>query len=279
MTPKPTSDRLVEYRRKRAAGATPEPFGGGRDARSGLFVVQKHSARRLHYDLRLEVDGVLRSWAVPKGPSLDPAEKRLAVQTEDHPLEYGDFEGVIPADNYGAGAVILWDRGPTVHHLDPEAGGKEGKLLFELKGFKLRGLWTLVKTARSEKEWLLIKKPDAEATGEDAADLDPHSVLSGLTVEEMRDGATRADAVKERLRALGAPRRSVDGATLRPMLATLEREPFARAEGGSSSSSTTATGSWPSAAAAAARRRPQTCDCATAAASTPPRSTRTSSSP
>ena len=220
--------RLEAYRAKRTASETPEPFAGTIPTGGNLFVVQKHSARRLHYDLRLEVDGVLKSWAVPRGPSYDQADKRLAVQTEDHPLEYGDFEGVIPADNYGAGAVILWDRGPTVHHLDPETGGEEGKLLFELKGFKLRGLWTLVKTARSEKEWLLIKKPDAEATGEDAAEMDPHSVLSGLTVEEMRDGATRADAVKERLVEVGAPRRAVDGARLRPMLATLERAPFRR---------------------------------------------------
>ncbi|MDH3403841.1 MAG: DNA ligase D, partial [Acidobacteriota bacterium] len=228
MAPTPPSDRLAAYRRKRAAGATPEPFGGPVAGRSGWFVVQKHSARRLHYDLRLEIGGVLRSWAVPRGPSLDPAEKRLAVHTEDHPREYGDFEGLIPAGNYGAGAVIVWDHGPAVHHLDPEAGEGEGKLLFELKGFKLRGLWTLVKTARAEKEWLLIKKPDAAATGEDAPAMDPHSVLSGLTVEEMRDGATRGAAVEERLAELGAPRRAVDGARLRPMLATLEPEPFQR---------------------------------------------------
>jgi len=226
---KPT-DALSDYRKKRAAGATPEPFGGTNSARPGLFVVQKHSARRLHYDLRLEIDGVLRSWAVPKGPSLDPNEKRLAVLTEDHPLEYGDWEGVIPADNYGAGAVILWDRGPTVHHLDPAEGTKEGKLLFELKGFKLRGLWTLVKTSRADKEWLLIKKPDAEATGEDATDLDPHSVMSGLTVEQMRDGSTLGGEIEASLDALGAPRKKVAGNRVKPMLATLEREPFSRAD-------------------------------------------------
>jgi len=229
MPRKSRKDPLSSYRSKRAAGATPEPFGG-QTSRPGLFVVQKHSARSLHYDLRLEVDGVLRSWAVPKGPSLDPAEKRLAVQTEDHPLEYGDFEGVIPADNYGAGAVILWDRGPTIHHIDPAEGGQDGKLLFELRGFKLRGLWTLVKTSRAEKEWLLIKKPDEAATGEDAAELDARSVLSGLTVEEMHSGATRAQELVERLVELKAPRRKVDGERLKPMLATLERDPFSRAE-------------------------------------------------
>ncbi len=228
MSPHRPSSTLDDYRRKRSAGATPEPFGDGEVARPGLFVVQKHSARRLHYDLRLEMEGVLRSWAVPKGPSLDPAEKRLAVLTEDHPLEYGDFEGVIPEDNYGAGAVILWDRGPTIHHLDPVEGTREGKLLFELRGYKLRGLWTLVKTSRGEKEWLLIKKPDAEATGEDATDLDPRSVLSGLSVEEMRNGSDRAKALRSTLDELGAPKRRVDGAKLKPMLATLEPAPFSR---------------------------------------------------
>ncbi len=228
MSPKPTKDHLDAYRRKRAAGATPEPFGSSNVARPGLFVVQKHSARRLHYDLRLEMEGVLRSWAVPKGPSLDPKEKRLAVLTEDHPLEYGDFEGLIPEDNYGAGAVILWDRGPTIHHLDPVAGTREGKLLFELRGYKLRGLWTLVKTSRGEKEWLLIKKPDAEATGEDASDLDARSVLSGLSVEEMRCGSRRAEELAERAEALGAPVRKVDGAKLSPMLAKLEPDAFDR---------------------------------------------------
>jgi bifunctional non-homologous end joining protein LigD len=228
MPHKKTTDALSDYRKKRAADSTPEPFGGRGGARPGLFVVQKHSARRLHYDLRLEMDGVLRSWAVPKGPSLDPKEKRLAVLTEDHPLEYGDWEGVIPADNYGAGAVILWDRGPAIHHLDPVAGTLEGKLLFELKGFKLRGLWTLVKTSRADKEWLLIKKPDAEATGEDAGELDPHSVMSGLTVDEMRDGSNRAAEVRSRLLALGAPAKAVAAESVKPMLATLESDPFSR---------------------------------------------------
>ena len=107
----PAGARLDAYRAKRSAGGTPEPFGGDGVERPGLFVVQKHAARNLHYDLRIEVEGVLRSWAVPKGPSFDPADKRFAVETEDHPLEYADFEGVIPAGNYGAGAMIVWDRG------------------------------------------------------------------------------------------------------------------------------------------------------------------------
>jgi bifunctional non-homologous end joining protein LigD len=225
----PHDSKLDPYRRKRAAGATPEPFGEGAP-RPGLFVIQKHSARRLHYDLRLEMGGVLRSWAVPKGPSLDPNEKRLAVQTEDHPLEYGDFEGLIPEGNYGAGAVIVWDRGPTIHLLDPEAGVRDGKLLFELRGHKLRGLWTLVKTKRDPKEWLLIKKPDGAATGEDAEELAAGSVLSGLTVDELRAGGDRSSALHDELDRLGAPRRAVDPRKVSPMLAELRHEAFSGSE-------------------------------------------------
>ncbi len=228
MVPKAAHAKLAEYRKKRAAGATPEPFGGEELARPGLFVVQKHSARRLHFDLRLEIGGVLRSWAVPKGPSLDPQEKRLAVATEDHPLEYGDFEGIIPAGNYGAGGVIVWDRGPAVHHLPPEEGLEKGKLLFELEGYKLRGLWTLVRTKRAPTDWLLIKKPDAAATGEDAEALPPGSVLSGLTVEELKAGHDRAATLAAELERLRAPRRYPDPAKVEPMLAELRNEPFSR---------------------------------------------------
>jgi bifunctional non-homologous end joining protein LigD len=131
------SKLLDEYRRKRSPDRTPEPMGGGA-ARPGVFVVQKHSATRMHYDLRLEWDGVLKSWAVPRGPHPDPAEKRLAMQTEDHPVEYADFEGVIPAGEYGAGPMIVWDRGSCGSPPATRAGVKAGKLLFELKGFKLK---------------------------------------------------------------------------------------------------------------------------------------------
>ncbi|MGH7563348.1 MAG: DNA polymerase ligase N-terminal domain-containing protein, partial [Gemmatimonadota bacterium] len=125
----------------------------------GEFVVHQHAATRLHYDLRLELNGVLLSWAVPKGPALDPAEKRLAVHVEDHPLEYAEFEGVIPEGNYGAGAMILWDRGSWRPLEDPVLGLEKGKLLFELRGHKLRGVWTLVRIAKSEKdEWLMIRE-------------------------------------------------------------------------------------------------------------------------
>jgi bifunctional non-homologous end joining protein LigD len=159
--------QLDEYRAKRDAERTPEPFGGGVDAAGRRrFVVHKHAARHLHYDLRLEMDGVLKSWAIPKGPSTQPATKRLAVHVEDHPIEYGDFEGVIPAGNYGAGAVIVWDRGwyRFVKEGDPLEQLAKGKLEFELFGFKLRGRWTLARMAKKDKEWLLLKKADTAAS-------------------------------------------------------------------------------------------------------------------
>src|ERR671911_744981 len=147
--PRSKSDPLAPYRAKRSLERTPEPVGSHSSSSvsgaGGLFVVHKHAARRLHFDLRLQMDGVLRSWAVPKGPSYDTADKRLAVMVEDHPLEYGDFEGRIPDGNYGAGAVIVWDRGRWVPLEDPIEGLKKGKLLFDLRGYKLKGLWTLVK--------------------------------------------------------------------------------------------------------------------------------------
>ena len=146
------SDSLSSYRAKRSPDRTPEPFGPVSSIPGNLFVVHKHAARNLHFDLRLEMDGVLRSWAVPKGPSYDQAEKRLAVKVEDHPLEYGDFEGVIPAGNYGAGGVIVWDRGEWVPLEDWREGLEKGKLLFELRGYKLHGKWTLVKIKKSEKD-------------------------------------------------------------------------------------------------------------------------------
>jgi bifunctional non-homologous end joining protein LigD len=223
-------DLLAAYRAKRSPERTPEPFGAGGE-RPRVFVVQQHAARRLHWDLRLELGGVLKSWAVPKGPSLDPADKRLAVATEDHPLEYADFEGVIPRGEYGAGAMIVWDRGRWVAVEDPDAGLASGKLLFELHGYKLRGLWTLVKTKgreRDPKEWLLIKKPDAwAATPGD--DLPAGSVLSGLTVEELASGESRAAAVREDLDRRRAPRREVRAGGVKLMLAELRPEPFSRA--------------------------------------------------
>src|SRR4051812_1802533 len=181
------ADHLQAYRAKRSLERTPEPAGVvARESGAGrLFVVHQHAARRLHFDLRLEMEGVLRSWAVPKGPSYDTTEKRLAVHVEDHPLEYGDFEGLIPAGNYGAGAVIVWDRGLWLPVGDPLEGMVSGKLLFQLQGLKLRGMWTLVKIKKSENDWLLIKERDAYASSSGDG-LPEQSVLSGLTVEDLK---------------------------------------------------------------------------------------------
>src|SRR5262245_966119 len=137
---------LREYQRKRHFQRTPEPVGQLAKKSGHLFVVQKHDARNLHYDFRLELDGVLKSWAVPKGPSLDPAVKRLAMQVEDHPVEYGTFEGIIPEGEYGGGTVMLWDRGHWEPVGDPDEGYREGKFKFVLHGEKLLGRWMLVRT-------------------------------------------------------------------------------------------------------------------------------------
>lgn len=158
---------LKEYRKKRDFAKTSEPAGSRGKAAGWSFTVQKHRARRLHYDFRLELDGVLKSWAVPKGPSFDPRERRLAVEVEDHPVEYGVFEGTIPKGEYGAGTVLLWDRGRWKPKGDPREGLRSGRLKFDLEGSKLRGGWTLVRLAGSPEEsktnWLLIKEKDAEA--------------------------------------------------------------------------------------------------------------------
>src|SRR6266581_2892117 len=226
---KPGPDPLGTYRAKRSLDRTPEPGAAAPVATpstGGLFVVHMHAARRLHWDLRLEMDGVLRSWAVPKGPSPNRADKRLAVLVEDHPLEYGDFEGIIPEGNYGAGAVIVWDRGRWVPLEDPHEGLKKGKLLFELRGYKLHGKWTLVKLKKGEKEWLLIKEKDAYAAA-DAA-LAPESVLSGLTVEELKEGKDRAEPIKKELARLKAPGRVVRVEEAEPMLAETRERPFTK---------------------------------------------------
>jgi bifunctional non-homologous end joining protein LigD len=224
----PGSDRLDAYRAKRSLERTPEPAGAvAPDGGGRLFVVHQHAARRLHFDLRLEMEGVLRSWAVPKGPSYDTAEKRLAVHVEDHPLEYGDFEGLIPAGNYGAGAVIVWDRGEWISVGDPLEGLAKGKLLFELRGYKLRGMWTLVKLKKSEKDWLLIKERDAWAT-KDPEDLPPESVLSGLTVEALGAGGDPGEVLRRELIELGAPRRPVDVKSVKLMLAETAERAFSR---------------------------------------------------
>jgi bifunctional non-homologous end joining protein LigD len=186
---------LEEYRRKRRFGVTPEPKGktpGRRRAKKLAFVVQKHRATALHYDFRLEWNGVMLSWAIPKGPSLDPSVKRLAMPTEDHPIEYNKFEGIIPAGEYGAGTVMIWDRGHWIPEVpDVDAALKKGELKFTLVGEKLRGSWVLVRTRRRDEtraSWLLIKHRDAYANTRDIAEEQPRSVVSGrLLVEIARD--------------------------------------------------------------------------------------------
>ena len=178
---------LDEYRRKRDFNKTPEPDGSAeprpRKASEGLFFsVQKHLASHLHYDLRLEWNGVLLSWAIPKGPSIDPADKRLAMQTEDHPFDYGTFEGVIP-EGYGAGIVMLWDRGTwTPESPDVEAALRKGDMKFRLEGYKLKGSWALIRTrgfgSGSKPSWLLIKHKDEWAGPVNITEFAPLSVKS-----------------------------------------------------------------------------------------------------
>jgi len=217
---------LDEYRRKRDPAATPEPFGGPGAAGGKRFVVHKHSARRLHYDLRLEIDGVLKSWAVPKGPSVRSHEKRLAVHVEDHPIEYADFEGVIPEGSYGAGPSIVWDAG-RFQLLKPEPAGEQiarGKLEFELFGFKLKGRWTLARMSGKDRDWLLLKKSDEYVGDVEPTERYPESVLSGLTIEELRDGTGRVATLRRRLTELGAPRGEIAPSGDLVMLATLVDE-------------------------------------------------------
>jgi len=193
----PVRDTLQKYREKRDFGRTPEPAGGDRQASERpIFVIQKHAARRLHYDMRLEVDGVLKSWAVPKGPSTNTRDRRLAVPTEDHPLEYAGFEGVIPEGEYGGGTVMLWDRG-TYRNLRVEKEGaaavsmaqalEEGMVEVWLEGEKLRGGFALIRTGRGEDaRWLLVKMKDEQADPErDPVRDEPRSVLTGRTLEEI----------------------------------------------------------------------------------------------
>lgn len=226
------------YRHKRDPDHTPEPFGELSEAglppslaadASRRFVVQQHDATRMHWDLRLEIEGVLVSWAIPRGPSLDPAEKRLAVQTEDHPLEYGDFEGVIPEGNYGAGPMIVWDSGVyrSVDGNSPAEGLSVGKLDLRLSGHKLRGRFALVRTARGEgREWLFFKKGAPPTEDGELIDREPASVFSGLSVVELKEGARRDRAVRQAARKAGAVAPAPDAATLRPMLASTRKEAF-----------------------------------------------------
>src|SRR4051794_31613949 len=213
---------LGEYHRKRDFGKTDEPRGSEHPSGATLaFVIQKHAASHLHYDFRLELDGVLKSWAVPKGPSLDPAVKRLAVHVEDHPVEYGSFEGIIPRGEYGGGTVMLWDHGVWEPLDDAHKGYKKGHLKFALHGEKLHGAWHLVRSRRGEEgekeQWLLFKEGDAEARPESEGkitDDEPLSVTTGRSIEEIAADADNTwssnrppkDTAKTRLAAAAKPK-------------------------------------------------------------------------
>ena len=242
--PPPDLDALLRYRQKRDFTKTPEPATGAPAEQGDLtFVIQQHAATRLHWDFRLEVDGVLVSWAVPRGPSLDPKDKRMAAHVEDHPFDYGGFEGVIPKGNYGAGQVIVWDNGTY----SPDEGGvyawgnkaegsarilqevADGKVAFTLRGKKLQGSWTLVRIKSDPKSWLLIKHRDEHASTRDVLEED-RSVISGLTIKDLKEGRMPRMSAQPG----GAPHPdareapTLDAKTLRPMLATLIEAPFSR---------------------------------------------------
>jgi bifunctional non-homologous end joining protein LigD len=184
--------KLAKYRAKRDFAKTPEPSGADAARHAGRsFVIQQHAARRMHYDFRLELDGVLLSWSVPKGPSLAPGDKRLAVRVEDHPLDYADFEGVIPKGEYGGGTVVVWDRGTWQPEGDAREAVRKGKLTFTLHGHKLRGKWHLVRT-KDDKNWLLFKARDEAANDNvDVIAASPKSVLTGRTLDEVARDADR----------------------------------------------------------------------------------------
>ncbi|AEV62937.1 DNA ligase D [Pseudomonas ogarae] len=232
---------LDDYNRMRDFAATPEPAAkrsrkSARTAHALQFCIQKHDASRLHYDFRLELDGALKSWAVPKGPSLDPKAKRLAVHVEDHPLDYATFEGNIPEGHYGAGDVIVWDRGVWIPQDDPHEAYEKGRLKFELQGEKLSGLWNLVRTHMpgKQEQWFLIKHQDQAARPEseyDVVQAEPNSVLSDRTLVPKRRGkAATAKALKQPEKAVQAksPRRAakttLSGAVAGPLPETLKPE-------------------------------------------------------
>ena len=253
---------LEKYRQKRDESKTPEPFGGASKDDKLRFVIQKHAASHLHYDFRVEMEGVLKSWAVPKGPSMDPDIKRLAMMVEDHPYDYRTFEGIIPKGEYGGGTVIVWDEG-TYEPLEPEAKDKKtqekellhglhsGKIKFRIKGKKLKGDFALIKAhGRGENGWLLMKLNDKYATTDDITKKD-RSVVSGKTLDQIAKTSTTmygkepAKSQQENLKKkvakktikqddtkldadtwLKSGKRSKMPGKIKPMLATLVNEPF-----------------------------------------------------
>ena len=208
---------LASYRKKRRFGVTAEPKGKRTRKRGHAYVIQKHDATRLHYDLRLELDGVMKSWAVTRGPSLVPGEKRLAVQVEDHPIDYNKFEGTIPKGEYGGGTVMVWDRGTWEPDGDPEFGLRKGHLAFHLNGEKLNGGWHLVRMHRRPGEkrdnWLLIKQDDEDARttrDKDILDEKPLSAKTGRTLDEIAEHKrkpARAKRSKKNSKRAGAGKR------------------------------------------------------------------------
>lgn len=217
---------LQEYQRKRDFNATPEPAGKRAHPRSAhalQYCIQKHDASHLHYDFRLELDGTLKSWAIPKGPSLDPKVRRLAVHVEDHPLDYANFEGSIPEGHYGAGDVIVWDRGVWEPEGDPREAYAKGKLRFRLLGEKLSGVWNLFRThlAGKKEQWMLVKSHDGQARSEtdySIVEALPDSVLSERTLPP------RSPAKATTARHKRASRKALPD-TLQPQLATLVDSP------------------------------------------------------
>ena len=225
---------LIRYKEKRNFKSTSEPAGGKPKGKQLIFVVQKHAASRLHYDFRLDMEGVLKSWAVPKGPSTDPSVKRLAMMVEDHPFNYRDFEGTIPEGNYGAGTVIVWDEG-TYEPIEEIEGKKaqdkhllqqlkKGSIKIVLHGKKLKGEWALVRTHQSENSWLLIKHRDKYATESDITEKNK-SVVSGKTLEQIekamanqngrkatpsKNGTSKKTTVKKTTAKKSATKKSAD---------------------------------------------------------------------
>jgi bifunctional non-homologous end joining protein LigD len=220
---------LETYQSKRDFKATPEPKGRKRATKgAAIFVIQKHAARRLHYDLRLEMDGVLKSWAVTRGPSLVPGEKRLSVHVEDHPMDYGDFEGTIPEGQYGAGSVIVWDRGTWTPVFDAQKGYAKGHLEFELQGEKLTGRWHLIrmrgKPREKQENWLLIKGEDASARDASAPDIlteRPDSVKTGRLIEEVAGNPAKTPPKPRARKAATKSAPTEFPGFMPPMLATL----------------------------------------------------------
>ena len=235
---------LDTYKRKRRFDKTPEPPGDPNTRRTGgdlIYAIQKHRATRLHYDLRLEWNGVLLSWAIPKGPSLDPGVKRLARQTEDHPIEYAGFEGVIPAGEYGGGTVMLWDRGSWIPESpDVAAALAKGDLKFTIRGKKLHGSWVLVRIKSWDKpgddgNWLLIKHKDEFASVDDVTDTHPWSVESGRSLRAIAEaGGGAVEKAADADPATGKPGASPARATPRAGTGSGSRRSSARPPGSGS---------------------------------------------